>query len=100
MAVDGTWNIHGNVLESNAAPDINSIKLSIPNPTREILPAMAPRVIANKPSTAFHAMVKYSRFRPRCEADARRARIVLSLTSPVYKMLSSRFAGKPFLKSI
>jgi hypothetical protein len=48
------------ILQSNAAPDVTSIKLSIPNPTREMLPAIPPARIATSPSRLFHAIVKYS----------------------------------------
>jgi hypothetical protein len=48
-----------------AAPDVTSIKLSSPNPTSEILPAIRPMTTAAKPSMEFQAMVKYSSLRPR-----------------------------------
>ena len=50
---------------SNAAPEVTSMKLSTPNPTREMLPATAPATIATTPSRLFHPMVKYSSLRPR-----------------------------------
>src|SRR5689334_6147279 len=59
------------ILQNNAAPDVTSMKLSIPNPTREMLPAIAPTTMATRPSRVFQAIVKYSRFRPRREIAAR-----------------------------
>src|SRR5437899_9726995 len=54
-----------NILHSNVAPDVTSMKLSIPKPTREMLPETAPAAIATKPSRKFHTIVKYSSRFPR-----------------------------------
>src|SRR5258708_28110520 len=54
------------ILHSSTLPDVTSIKLSIPNPTREMLPASAPATTATSPSKLFHAIVKYSNCLPRC----------------------------------
>jgi len=56
---------------SSAAPDVISMKLSIPKPTSETLPATAPAMTATKPSRQFHASVMYSRRRPRRTTAAR-----------------------------
>jgi hypothetical protein len=40
------------------------MKLSTPKPTSEMLPAIAPAMMATRPSSEFHAMVKYSSLRP------------------------------------
>src|SRR6185503_14413512 len=56
------------ILHSNVAPDVTSIKLSIPKPTSEMLPASAPAIRATRPSRLFHAMVKHSRRFPRSAA--------------------------------
>ena len=77
---------------NNAEPDITSMKLSSPNPTRETLPATAPKLIASNPSIAFQTMVKYSSLRPRCAAAARTG-MEFSLTHPVYK--GDRFSSHP-----
>src|SRR5437016_7388555 len=53
------------ILHSNVAPDVTSMKLSIPKPTREMLPETAPAAIATKPSRKFHTIVKYSSRFPR-----------------------------------
>src|SRR5258705_5457206 len=50
---------------SRAAPEVTSIKLSMPNPTREMLPAASPAMTATTPSRQFHTIVKYSSLRPR-----------------------------------
>ena len=50
---------------SSAAPDVTSMKLSTPKPTREMLPASIPAKTATIPSRLFHAMVKYSSRFPR-----------------------------------
>ena len=47
------------------------MKLSIPKPASEMLPAIAPATAATRPSNAFHAMVKYSSLRPWRTAAAR-----------------------------
>src|SRR2546422_7232433 len=48
------------ILQSNVAPDVTSMKLSIPKPTSEMLPASTPAATAIKPSRVFHTIVKYS----------------------------------------
>lgn len=53
------------ILHSRVAPEVTSIKLSIPNPTSEMLPAIAPAITATRPSRLFQAMVKYSSRFPR-----------------------------------
>jgi len=52
------------ILHSKTDPDVTSMKLSIPKPTSEMLPAIAPATTATKPSKAFHTMAKYSSLRP------------------------------------
>ena len=52
-------------------PDVTSMKLSIPNPTREMLPASAPATTATRPSRVFHPIVKYSKDFPRCDTACR-----------------------------
>jgi hypothetical protein len=59
------------------------MKLSIPNPTREMLPANKPATTATNPSRAFHAMVKYSSLRPR-RTIVERSRIAVSAMPAVY----------------
>jgi hypothetical protein len=59
------------------------MKLSIPKPTSEMLPAIAPATMATKPSKAFHAMVKYSSLRPWC-TTAVRSKAAISAMSRVY----------------
>jgi hypothetical protein len=59
------------IRHSNTAPDVTSMKLSIPKPTSEMLPANAPAMTAVKPSRAFHPTVKYSSLRPRPTAKPR-----------------------------
>jgi hypothetical protein len=41
------------ILQSNVAPDATSMKLSIPKPTREILPAITPAAMPINPSRLF-----------------------------------------------
>src|SRR5690349_14058639 len=45
--------------------------LSVPKPTRDILPAANPAIRATIASTLFHAIVKYSSLRPRRAVAAR-----------------------------
>ena len=47
------------------------MKLSTPNPMREMLPAKAPAAMATNPSRLFHAMVKYSKCFPRLAIPGR-----------------------------
>src|SRR5215469_9686627 len=68
------------IRQSRAAPEVTSIKLSKPKPVSEILLAIAPSVSANKPSTAFHATVRYSRFRPLRTIRARLANPSIGLS--------------------
>jgi hypothetical protein len=49
---------------ANTASEGTSMKLSIPKPTSEMLPANQPAITATKPSATFHAIVKYASFRP------------------------------------
>jgi hypothetical protein len=60
------------------------MKLSIPKPTSEILPAITPAMTAKRPSMAFHTMVKYSSLRPRCTIVVRLT-TALSLISLLYQ---------------
>jgi len=59
------------ILQSKTEPDVTSMKLSIPKPTNEMLPAKIPVATAIKPSSAFHTTVKYSSLRPRSTAAGR-----------------------------
>src|SRR5215469_15143628 len=52
------------IRHSKTDPDVTSMKLSIPNPTSEMLPATRPAPTATMPSTAFQMTVKYSSRRP------------------------------------
>jgi hypothetical protein len=52
------------IRQSKTDPDVTSMKLSIPKPTREILPAISPATTAVNPSAVFQAIVKYSSRRP------------------------------------
>ena len=61
------------IRQSSAPPDASSMKLSIPNAVRDMLPATAPAAMATMPSTAFHPMVRYSSLRPRRTRVARSA---------------------------
>src|SRR5262245_26022146 len=61
------------------------MKLSIPNPTRDMLPAIIPATTATRPSSTFHPIVKYSSPRPRRAAPARSSRI----SSPMVVLKSS-----------
>src|ERR1700688_1869564 len=72
------------ILQSNVAPDVTSMKLSIRKPTREMLHAMTPAATAIKPSRQFHTMVKYSSCLPRCEIDWRA--VVISLMLEAYQV--------------
>src|SRR5437879_12500083 len=53
------------ILQRSVAPDVTSMKLPIPKPTREMLPAIPPATTATRPSRLFHAIVKYSSRIPR-----------------------------------
>src|ERR1700733_886733 len=59
------------ILQRSTEPETTSIKLSMPKPTREMLPASAPTMTATSPSTLFHAIVKYSMCFPRRAAASR-----------------------------
>src|SRR6266851_7158799 len=61
------------------------MKLSIPKPTREMLPAIAPAMTATNPSTAFHAIVKYSSLRP-CRTTVVRSKMAVSAIPAVYNV--------------
>src|SRR5579864_7226224 len=56
---------------SRAQPDASSIRLSAPNPSREMLPAATPAQTATAASIAFQAIVRYSSLRPRWMRAAR-----------------------------
>ena len=58
--------------QSSVAPDVTSMKLSIPKPTSEMLPASAPATIPTKPSRLFQIIVKHSRRFPRSAALSRK----------------------------
>jgi hypothetical protein len=62
---------------------VTSIKLSIPKPTSEILPAIAPAMTATNPSKVFHPMVKYSSLCPRTTA-AERSKVSIVAIPTVY----------------
>jgi hypothetical protein len=66
---------------NKAAPELTSIKLSTPNPTREMLPASAPAPTATNRSRLFHPIVKYSSRRLRCARAARSIVVITSLRS-------------------
>jgi len=71
------------ILHSKTDPDVTSMKLSIPKPTSEMLPAIAPATTATRPSKAFHAIVKYSSLRP-WRTAAVRSRMAVSTIPAVY----------------
>src|SRR5882724_2597692 len=73
------------ILHSKTDPDVTSMKLSIPKPTSEMLPAIAPATTATRPSNAFHPIVKYSSLRPRWMTVVR-SRTVLSLIPTLYNV--------------
>ena len=50
---------------NSVASDVTSIRLSIPKPTSEMLPASVPAPMPIRPSRLFQAIVKYSRRFPR-----------------------------------
>src|SRR5947208_10557152 len=64
------------------------MKLSMPKPTREMLPAIAPATTATRPSRLFHAMVKYSSRFPR-RATARRV-VSNTVTKEAYQAAEGR----------
>jgi hypothetical protein len=72
---------------------VTSMKLSIPKPTSEMLPAIAPATMATKPSEAFHAIVKYSSFRPRSTNAVRSETVVPAITA-VYNALVFHCYGR------
>src|SRR5207244_8917609 len=83
------------ILQSNVAPDVTSMKPSTPKPTREILPASTPAATPIKPSRVFHTIVKYSSRLPRWAIAWRE--IVTSLILEAYQQFpaaSSRQAGQ------
>jgi hypothetical protein len=53
------------ILHSSVAPEVTSMKLSIPKPTSEMLPAITPAMTATNPSRLFQPIVKYSSRLPR-----------------------------------
>src|SRR5258708_23322425 len=61
------------------------MKLSMPNPMRDTLPATAPAITATNPSKVFQPMVKYSSLRPR-RRTAVRSNIAVSAMSSVYNV--------------
>ena len=74
--------------------EVTSIKLSIPKPTSEILPAIRPAAVAMRPSAAFHAIVKYSSLFPRC-TTAGRSNSKVSPMFAVYQSVSKNNAATP-----
>src|SRR5882724_4838140 len=77
------------ILHSRTDPDVTSMKLSIPKPTSEMLPAIVPATTATRPSMAFHAIVKYSSFRP-CRTTAVRSKMAVSGIPAVYNVARPR----------
>ena len=53
------------IRQRSAVPEMTSMRLSVPKPTREMLPAIAPAMTATSPSRVFHPIVKYSSRFPR-----------------------------------
>src|SRR6266852_8550763 len=80
------------ILHSKTDPDVTSMKLSIPKPTSEMLPAMTPTATATRPSKAFHAMVKYSSLRPR-RTTAVRSKMAVSAIRAVYNVVEPVLVG-------
>src|SRR5713101_4548072 len=80
------------ILHNKTDPDVTSMKLSIPKPTSEILPAIAPATTATRPSKAFHAMVKYSSLRPR-RTTAVRSKMAVSAIRAVYNVVEPVLVG-------
>jgi NADPH:quinone reductase-like Zn-dependent oxidoreductase len=76
-AFDGSYAEYTCVPATQNPPDITSIKLSIPNPTSEMLPASAPATTATSPSKLFHAIVKYSNCFPRRATACRSSAICI-----------------------
>lgn len=72
------------------------MKLSIPKPTSEMLPANAPAMMATKPSNEFHAIVKYSRCSPR-RTTALRSKIPVSAIAVVYTNIALTLETPPSL---
>src|SRR5438552_6076147 len=62
---------------NNIPPDVTSITLSNPKPTKAMLPAKSPATMATTPSRLLYAIVKYSSFRP---CFTRWARLVRPVT--------------------
>src|SRR6266852_3428342 len=77
------------ILHSKTDPDVTSMKLSIPKPTSEMLPAIAPATTATRPSNAFQAIVKYSSLRP-CRTTAVRSKMAVSAISAVYNVARAK----------
>src|SRR6266446_4093804 len=73
------------ILHSKTDPEVTSMKLSIPKPRGEMLPAIAPATTATRPSQAFHALVKYSSLRP-CRTTAVRSKMAVSAIPAVYNV--------------
>src|SRR5260370_13394648 len=73
------------ILHNKAEPEVTSMKLSMPNPLRDTLPATAPAITATNPSKVFQPMVKYSSLRPR-RRTAVRSNIAVSAMSSVYNV--------------
>src|SRR5579863_2699687 len=80
------------ILQSSVVPEVTSMKLSIPKPTREMLPATIPAQTAISPSREFQAIVKYSSRLPRC-AIAWRA-IVNSFMLQAYQAILADDAAR------
>src|SRR5947209_1699382 len=73
------------ILQSSTVPDVTSMKLSIPNPTREMLPASTPKTTATRPSRVFHPIVKYSKDFPRCATAWRCATVSITRAYQDYR---------------
>src|SRR5580765_4207520 len=72
------------IRHSKVAPEMTSMKLSMPKPTREMLPARAPANMATRPSRVFHPMVKYSSRLP-CQAENSRCESAASCMRTCYQ---------------
>src|SRR6266446_400392 len=82
------------ILHSKTDPDVTSMKLSIPKPTSEMLPAIAPATTATKPSKPFQAMVKYSSLRP-WRTTAVRSKMAVSAIPAVYNLIEPHLDWVP-----
>lgn len=82
------------IRHSKTDPDVTSMKLSIPKPTREMLPATTPAMTATKPSRVFQTTVKYSSFRP-WRTTAERSNRTVSAMSSVYDATAQTWARVP-----